>query len=78
MLINKYLTINVDFFQMKTNKRIHVRSLDKMQSGLTLIELMIAIAIIGVLASIALPAYKDYTEKAKINQAVSDIAAIAV
>lgn len=63
---------------MKTNKRIHVRSLDKMQSGLTLIELMIVVAIIGVLASIALPAYQDYTEKAKVNQAVSDIAAIAV
>jgi general secretion pathway protein G len=50
----------------------------KKESGLTLIELMIVVAIIGVLASIALPAYEDYTEKAKVNQAVSDIAAIAV
>lgn len=50
----------------------------KTQSGLTLIEIMIVLAIIGVIASIALPAYKDYTEKAKINQAVTDIATIAV
>ncbi|MFV1921735.1 MAG: type IV pilin protein [Methylotenera sp.] len=47
------------------------------QSGLTIIELMIVVAIIGVLASIALPAYNDYKEKARINQAVSDISNIA-
>ncbi len=50
----------------------------KTQLGLTLIEIMIVLAIIGVIASIAMPAYKDYTEKAKINQAVSDIAAVCV
>ena len=47
------------------------------QQGLTLIELMITLAIIVVLASIALPAYKDYVEKARVAQAVSDIASIA-
>ena len=48
------------------------------QEGFTLIEILIAVAIIGVLASIALPAYKDYVEKAKVAKAVSDIATIAV
>lgn len=63
---------------MKLNNQLDTSLFKKAQSGLTLIELMIVVAIIGVLASIALPAYKDYTEKARISQAISDIAAIAV
>lgn len=42
--------------------------------GLTLIELIISIAIIGVLAAIAIPTYQDYREKAKVYQAVTDLA----
>jgi type IV pilus assembly protein PilA len=50
----------------------------KQQSGFTLIELMIVVAIIGILAAIALPAYQDYTVRAKVSEGAIAASAIKV
>ena len=53
-----------------------MKMVKKAQAGFTLIELMIVVAIIGILAAVAIPAYSDYTVKAKVANALSSAGAL--
>jgi type IV pilus assembly protein PilA len=53
-----------------------LKTMKKNQQGFTLIELMIVVAIIGILAAVAIPAYQDYTARAQVSEGMARASAV--
>ncbi|HEU5178041.1 MAG TPA: type II secretion system protein GspG [Burkholderiales bacterium] len=57
---------------------MHARRASRRASGFTIVEILIVVAILGTLASIAVPKYTDYRERVRVAQAVADITALSL
>ncbi len=71
-IIPKYFLSLIKVVRYNSSQKQH-KEIFFTQLAFTLVELMVTVAIIGVLASIAIPAYQDYLDKAKTIRAISDI-----
>jgi type IV pilus assembly protein PilA len=65
---------NVYYIKLEKRGASYTMSRSKLQQGFTIMELMVVVAIIGILASVALSAYQDYVNKAKIIEGLSLVA----